>query len=104
MQRFNKWRMKVCLVDPTLLEAVVTEPGDCVSGDQVESSTPGLIPIYQGHPTTEQYHAGTLSSIVQAIFSTLPHIFQLDARSLLLPNMLLNYRPPTQLNYQVLSH
>jgi hypothetical protein len=36
------------------------EPGDCVSGDQVESSTPGLIPVYRGSPSTSCYHLGTL--------------------------------------------
>jgi len=35
-------------------------PGDCVSGDQVESSSPGLVPTYRGTPTTARYHAGTL--------------------------------------------
>jgi hypothetical protein len=35
-------------------------PGDCVSGDQVESSTPGQVPTYKGTPTTDRYHAGTL--------------------------------------------
>jgi hypothetical protein len=35
-------------------------PGMCVSGDQLESSTPGLVPTYQGSPTTYQYRAGTL--------------------------------------------
>jgi hypothetical protein len=32
----------------------------CVSGDQLESSTPGLIPIFQGPPTSQSYRAGTL--------------------------------------------
>jgi hypothetical protein len=36
------------------------EPGDCVSGDQVESTTPGLVPTYRGTPSTDKYHAGTL--------------------------------------------
>jgi hypothetical protein len=35
-------------------------PGDCVSGDQVESSSPRLVPTYKGSPTTARYHAGTL--------------------------------------------
>jgi hypothetical protein len=36
------------------------EPGDCVSGDQVESTMPGLVPTYRGTPTVDRYHAGTL--------------------------------------------
>jgi hypothetical protein len=36
------------------------EPGDCVSGDQVESTTPAIIPVYCGSPSIHQYHAGTL--------------------------------------------
>jgi hypothetical protein len=35
-------------------------PGGCVSGDQVESTSPGLVPTYRGTPTTSKYHAGTL--------------------------------------------
>jgi hypothetical protein len=35
-------------------------PGDCVSGDQVESSVPGLISTYRRTPSKERYHAGTL--------------------------------------------
>ena len=48
------------IIDPTPLDISHLEPGDCVSGDQVESSTPGLIPAYHGSPTTQSYHAGTL--------------------------------------------
>jgi len=43
-----------------VLDALHLTPGDCVSGDQVESSTPGLIPMYRGTPTTDRYQAGTL--------------------------------------------
>ncbi len=43
-----------------VLDALHLQPGDCVSGDQVESSTPGLIPTSRGNPTTDRYHAGTL--------------------------------------------
>jgi hypothetical protein len=35
-------------------------PGMCVSGDQLESSTPGLIPTFQASPTSQSYRAGTL--------------------------------------------
>jgi hypothetical protein len=36
------------------------DPGMCVSGDQLESSTPGLVPTFQGSPTTSSYRASTL--------------------------------------------
>jgi hypothetical protein len=35
-------------------------PGDCISGDELESTHPGLIPIFRGSPSTSFYHAGTL--------------------------------------------
>jgi hypothetical protein len=34
--------------------------GDCVSGDQLESTSPGLVPTYHGTPTTSKHHTGTL--------------------------------------------
>jgi hypothetical protein len=43
-----------------VLDALHLSPRDCVSGDQLESTTPGLIPTFRGSPTTEKYHAGTL--------------------------------------------
>jgi hypothetical protein len=43
-----------------ILDALHLMPGNCISGDQVESSTPGLIPMYCGTLTTDRYHAGTL--------------------------------------------
>jgi hypothetical protein len=43
-----------------VLDALHLSPGDCVSGDQLESTRPGLIPTLRGSPTTEKYHAGTL--------------------------------------------
>jgi hypothetical protein len=46
--------------DTAPLDVSHLQPGDCVSGDQVESSTPGLIPTYRGTPTKDRYHAGTL--------------------------------------------
>jgi hypothetical protein len=35
-------------------------PGDCVSVDQIESSSPGYVDTYQGKPTTARYHAASL--------------------------------------------
>jgi len=35
-------------------------PGDCVSGDQLESTHPGMVPAYKGIPTKATYHTGTL--------------------------------------------
>ncbi len=42
------------------LDSLHLVPGDCISGDQLESMLPGLIPTYRGSPTTDFYHAGTL--------------------------------------------
>ncbi len=36
------------------------QPGDCVLGDQLESTQPSLIPTYQGSPTTSFHSTGTL--------------------------------------------
>jgi hypothetical protein len=44
----------------TPLDVSHLAPGDCGSGNQVESSTPGLIPTYRGPPSKDRYHAGTL--------------------------------------------
>jgi hypothetical protein len=42
------------------LDASNLQPGDGVSCDQLESTSPGLVPTYKGSPTTSFYHAGTL--------------------------------------------
>jgi hypothetical protein len=42
------------------LDSYHLQPGDCVSGDQLESTQPGFIPTFKGSPTTSFYHAGTL--------------------------------------------
>jgi hypothetical protein len=42
------------------IDASHLQPGDCISGDQLESSTPGLVATYQGSPSTATYRAGTL--------------------------------------------
>jgi hypothetical protein len=39
---------------------VITEPGQCVSVDQLESTTPGLIAQLKGIPTTKRYKAATV--------------------------------------------
>ena len=38
----------------------VTQPGDCISVDQFESSTPGFIGLMRGFPTKMRYTAGTV--------------------------------------------
>lgn len=38
----------------------VTKPGDCVSVDQLESSTPGLIAQMKGKPTVKRYKVATV--------------------------------------------
>jgi len=42
------------------LDSYHLAPGDCVSGDQLESTQPGLIPTFKGSPSSSFYHAGTL--------------------------------------------
>jgi len=42
------------------IDASDLSPGDCISGDQLESTHPGQIPVYKGKPSTDAYHAGTL--------------------------------------------
>jgi hypothetical protein len=39
---------------------VITTPGQCVSVDQLESTTPGLIAQLKGIPTTKRYKAATV--------------------------------------------
>ena len=53
------WRQKAATkrIDPT---GIVTKPGDCVSVDQLESITPGLIAQLKGTPTHSRYHAATV--------------------------------------------
>jgi hypothetical protein len=42
------------------IDASHLQPGDCISGDQLESSTPGLVATFQGSTSTATYCAGTL--------------------------------------------
>ena len=42
------------------IDSIHLIPGDCVSTDQLESNTPGRIPIMKGKPSTSNYGAATL--------------------------------------------
>jgi hypothetical protein len=42
------------------IDASDLNPGDCISGNQLESTHPGMIPTFKGIPTKSTYHAGTL--------------------------------------------
>lgn len=45
---------------PGVIDALYLTPGAGVSGDQVESTAPGMVPTYRGSPNTKKYHAFTL--------------------------------------------
>jgi len=45
--------------DSSALDTSHLSPGDCIFGDQVKSTTPGLVPTYKGTPTSQRYHTGT---------------------------------------------
>jgi hypothetical protein len=45
---------------PGMLDALHLTLDNCISGDQLESTTSGFIPTYCGSSTTVKYHAGTL--------------------------------------------
>ena len=53
------WRGKTSKNQVTKAKTV-TRPGDCVSIDQLESTTPGLIAQLKGTPTTKRYRAATV--------------------------------------------
>jgi hypothetical protein len=42
------------------IDAEELQPGDRVSVDQIESSTPGMVDSYSGKPTSARYHAALL--------------------------------------------
>jgi len=42
------------------IDAEDLQPGDRVSVDQIESSTPGMVDTYSGKPTSARYHAASL--------------------------------------------
>jgi hypothetical protein len=42
------------------LDSSNLKPGDCVSCNRLESTSPGLIPVHRGTPSNSSYHAGTL--------------------------------------------
>jgi hypothetical protein len=57
------------------LDSFHLAPGDCISGDQLESMQPGLIPTFKGSPTTSFYHAGTLLvDHASRLLHFMPHI------------------------------
>jgi hypothetical protein len=65
-------------------------PGDCVSGDQIESTQPGLIPAFEGFPSTSFYHAGTLLVDHASHFLHFSHTSQLELQKLFQQNTVLN--------------
>jgi hypothetical protein len=48
------------LVTTGPLDSSHLQPGACISCDQLESISPGLIPRFKGTPSTSSYHATTL--------------------------------------------
>ena len=44
----------------TTIDAGNLHPGDCISCDQLESNTPGMIPTWKGKPTIKHYKAVTI--------------------------------------------
>jgi hypothetical protein len=53
-------RRSVSSATTGLLDASHLQPWDCISCDQSDSTSPGLIPTFKGTPSTSSYHAGTL--------------------------------------------
>jgi hypothetical protein len=53
-------RRPISSASPGPLDNNHLKPGDCVSCDQLESTSLGLIPVHKGTPTNSSYHAGTL--------------------------------------------
>jgi len=51
------WRTKA---KPKSVLKTITRPGQCVSVDQLESTTPGMIAQLKGIPTTKRYTAATV--------------------------------------------
>jgi hypothetical protein len=41
------------------IDSLHRQSGDCISGDQLESTQQGIIPIYKGSPSTSFYNSGT---------------------------------------------
>jgi hypothetical protein len=63
-------------VGHTPLDINQLQPGDCISGDQVESSSPGIIPMYKGSPSSAKYHAALCLLITQVATFISHHMFQ----------------------------
>jgi len=55
----GKAQKRPVTTESTPLKAMHLHPGDCVSTDQLESNTPGKIPVLKGRPSTSSYHACT---------------------------------------------
>jgi hypothetical protein len=53
------WRTKAP-INKEQSSRTITKPGDCISVDQLESSTPGLIAQLQDVPTTKRYTVATI--------------------------------------------
>ncbi len=79
----------------TSIDANHLLPGMCVSGDQLESSTPGHIPTFKGSPTTTSFCAGTysLTMLVNISFSLLIYPWLLMKLPML--SFVLNNIPPS---------
>jgi hypothetical protein len=58
--QFGKAHLKALPSTGTPLDSGRLLPGDCVLVDQLESSTPGLVPQTRGSPTKTTYQAATL--------------------------------------------
>jgi hypothetical protein len=57
MMTKRPWRTKSV---PKPMSKVITEPGDCISVDQLESKTPGLLGQLKGIPTKARYRVATI--------------------------------------------
>jgi hypothetical protein len=56
-----------------IIDALHLTPGDCISGDQVESSAPGMVPTYCGIQLLKNIMLTPFSSTMPADFFILHH-------------------------------